>query len=162
MGVNRVYSPAEVCEMFDISKSTLFRWEQKHWFPAVARDLSNQRQYTSEHIRAITEEQKAKLSKQLERVFEAGDVTAYREVLRAVSMYKFLEGDRTGLCELSQYPTLPPGLVRQLLEMATKEYELGDPHLNDVLEIVLDQSRKMSRTEEASTEVGNDRAFSRL
>src|ERR1035438_3897641 len=53
----RRYTPAEICEIFAVSKSTLFRWEQEAVIPPVPRDEKHQRLYTSEHVRAISRRQ---------------------------------------------------------------------------------------------------------
>ena len=41
----RSYNTASVCRFFDISKSTLFRWEREGTLSSVGRDQHNQRRY---------------------------------------------------------------------------------------------------------------------
>jgi DNA-binding transcriptional MerR regulator len=43
----------EVCEMFDISRATLFRWEREGLIARPPRDWRNWRLYTAETIEQI-------------------------------------------------------------------------------------------------------------
>jgi DNA-binding transcriptional MerR regulator len=141
---NHVYSTAEVCEMFHISKSTLFRWERDGLLPAVGRDLSNQRQYTQKHIQAISQIQQEKLGRQFERAAKTEDKASLQEISEALSLRKFLQGDMTGLYELAEYPQLPPEVMCQLLQIAMEQYKPGDSVFCDIIETVLQQSRKLA------------------
>jgi DNA-binding transcriptional MerR regulator len=49
----RVYKTSEVCEIFDISKATLFRWEKEGLISSVGRDWRNWRLYSSRTIEEI-------------------------------------------------------------------------------------------------------------
>ncbi len=48
----RTYTPAEVCELFDVARTTLFRWEEQDEIPKAARE-GGERVYTQEHLRSI-------------------------------------------------------------------------------------------------------------
>ena len=54
MAEDRTYSTAEICDMFGVSKSTLFRWERDGLLPSVDRDVNGQRQYSQIHLEAIS------------------------------------------------------------------------------------------------------------
>lgn len=51
----QTFSSGEISDIFDISKSTLFRYEEEGKIPPVDRDWRNYRQYTLEHIRELEE-----------------------------------------------------------------------------------------------------------
>jgi len=129
--------------MFGISKSTLFRWEQEAWFPAPGRDLKGERQYTAEHIRAISEKQTEKLSKEYERAMQAENETGLQQYAEAVSLRKFLAGELTGLRELAEYPALSPATILQLLQLAMDQYQPGDQMFCDILKVACEQSCRL-------------------
>lgn len=119
----KTYSTAEICEMFDISKSTLFRWEQDGILPNVSRDMNNQRLYSDQHIRVISQKQIGQLKQQFARAIEAS-----RDgwgVFEAVSLRKFIEGDITGLRELAAREELSVGTIYRVVQIALDRYE---PH----------------------------------
>jgi len=146
MSSSRTYSPADICKMFGISKSTLFRWEQEEWFPAPARDLKGERQYSTEHIRAISEAQKQKLGKEYERALEAENGASLQQYAEAVSLRKFLANEPTGLRELAEYPTLDPATIILLLKVAMEQYEPSDPMFYDIVKVACDQSLRLQRS----------------
>ncbi|MFI5305058.1 MAG: MerR family transcriptional regulator [Nitrospiria bacterium] len=43
----------EICEMFDISKSTLFRWEKEGLISNIGRDWRNWRVYSQTNLNEI-------------------------------------------------------------------------------------------------------------
>lgn len=43
----------EICEMFDISKSTLFRWEKEGLISNIGRDWRNWRIYSQNNLNEI-------------------------------------------------------------------------------------------------------------
>lgn len=49
----KLYKTNEVCEMFDISRATLFRWEREGVITGPPRDWRNWRVYTAENIEQI-------------------------------------------------------------------------------------------------------------
>lgn len=142
MPTNRTFSPAEICERFDISKTTLFRWEKEPWFPPVDRDLSGERQYTLEHIRVISAKQREQLGKQYGQAIER-DGSRLSELAEAVSLRKFLEGNKTGLYELAEYPQPSRHTIDLLLSAAREQYEPDEDLFREILEVVLEQSRKL-------------------
>lgn len=152
MSGERVYSPNDICKMFNISKSTLFRWEQEEWFPRVSRDLRGQRQYTQAHIQAISEKQKEQLSKQFGRAADVENNATLEGIAQAISLHKFLEGDMTGLYELAEYPRLPPDIILQLAQRALERYTPADKAFCEIMQVVWKQSCKLSQTDAAREE----------
>lgn len=49
----KLYKTNEVCEMFDISRATLFRWEREGMITGPPRDWRNWRLYTAENVEQI-------------------------------------------------------------------------------------------------------------
>ncbi len=47
------YKTIEVCELFDVSRATLFRWEREGLISGPSRDWRNWRLYTAQHIKEI-------------------------------------------------------------------------------------------------------------
>lgn len=47
------YKAQEICDTFDISKATLFRWERKGLIGGVGRDWRNWRLYSDKNRREI-------------------------------------------------------------------------------------------------------------
>ena len=85
------YSTAEICEMFGISKSTLFRWEREGLLPPISRDLSGQRLYTQKHLNAISERQKKQLGKRYASAIASNDQNSLAQISEALALRKFLE-----------------------------------------------------------------------
>lgn len=49
----RSYKAQEICDTFDISKATLFRWERQGLIGGVGRDWRNWRIYSEKNCREI-------------------------------------------------------------------------------------------------------------
>jgi DNA-binding transcriptional MerR regulator len=47
------YKTIEVCELFDVSRATLFRWEREGLISGPSRDWRNWRLYTAQNIKEI-------------------------------------------------------------------------------------------------------------
>lgn len=152
MFIDRTFTPAEICELFGISKSTLLRWEREGLLEAVARGVklnTIQRQYTPEHIRAICAKQKAQLIKQLEVAKDDHTACAIWESLYVL---KFILSDQFSMRELSDHPQLSAATMRRLLHIATL-YEPNDPRFVAIIEVLLVQSRKLSEQRSKNAEV---------
>lgn len=56
------YKTKEICEMYDISKATLFRWEEQGMITGVERDWRGWRTYHRDNLKEIERiiKQKAK------------------------------------------------------------------------------------------------------
>jgi len=135
------YSTAEICEMFSISKSTLFRWERDGHLPSIPRDITGQRQYSQEHIKAISERQKKQLSRQYAHAIKAGDEESLIQISEAVALRKFLEGDVTGLYELAELSTVSPDTLRQIMQIALEQYNPEDQLFCEIIRVLWEHSR---------------------
>ncbi len=138
---NHIYSTAEICEMFNISKSTLFRWEKVGQLPVVPRDISGQRKYTIEHISAISERQKQQLGKQFAHAIKTGDETNLLQISEALSMRKFLEGDMTGIYELAELPEISHDTLRQLMQIGLDQFKPGDQIFCEIIRVIWEHTR---------------------
>jgi len=121
------YGPVEICQMFGVTKSTLFRWEREGVlpsgkpFPVPQRDRQGERLYTPEHVRAIAEYRKEQLARQYERVAET-DLQQAEKTLQELSLLKIQYlSDTTGFFEILARRKLPvPKVLRLLSEIAER------------------------------------------
>ena len=151
MVADRVYSTVEICQMFQISKSTLFRWERENLLPPVGRDLTNQRQYTREHVRAIRARLMKQLGARLEQTDRLRDDAALQTIWEAITLHKFLDGNLLGLDELAGYRSLSPATITQLLQVALEQYEVGSVTFNRILQVALEKSQRLQQDQAALT-----------
>jgi DNA-binding transcriptional MerR regulator len=140
---DQIFSTAEVCEMFSISKSSLFRWEREGLLPAIPRDINGQRQYNPDHISAISKRQKKKLGKQYAHAIKTGDETSLLQISEAVAMRKFLEGDVTGLYELAELPEVSNETLLQIMQIGMDQYEPGDPTFCEIIRVLWEHTRDL-------------------
>lgn len=63
MGTKKRYKTKEICDIFDISRATLFRWEDEGLISNVGRDWRNWRLYSDKNIKEIEEIIKGKSDK---------------------------------------------------------------------------------------------------
>jgi DNA-binding transcriptional MerR regulator len=49
----KIYKTREICELYDISRSTLFRWENEGLITGVERDWRGWRLYHSANLKEI-------------------------------------------------------------------------------------------------------------
>jgi DNA-binding transcriptional MerR regulator len=49
----RLYKTNEVCDLFDISRATLFRWERQGLISGPPRDWRNWRLYSADNVEQI-------------------------------------------------------------------------------------------------------------
>lgn len=152
MGRDRVYSTAEICQMLRISKSTLFRWEREQMLPPVGRDLTNQRQYTHEHVQTIRVRRMKQLGERIEQTDRMADDAALQEIWEAITLHKFLGGNLLGLDELAGYRRLSPETIVQLLQVAIEHHEVGSETFCTLLQVALEKSRVLQQEELARTE----------
>jgi DNA-binding transcriptional MerR regulator len=139
----QIYATAEVCEMFGISKSTLFRWEREGLLPPVPRDISGQRQYNLDHISAISEKQKKRLGKQFAHAIKSGDERSLLKISEAVAIRKFLEGDITGLYELAELPEVSNETLLQIMQIGLDQYEPGDRTFCEIIRVLWEHTRNL-------------------
>ena len=140
---NQIYATAEVCEMFGISKSTLFRWEREGLLPPVPRDISGQRQYNLDHISAISERQKKRLGKHFAHAIKSGDEKSLLQISEAVAIRKFLEGDITGLYELAELPEVSNETLLQIMRIGLDQFEPGDRTFCEIIRVLWEHTRNL-------------------
>jgi DNA-binding transcriptional MerR regulator len=58
------FKTIEVCELFDVSRATLFRWEREGLISGPSRDWRNWRLYTAQNIKEIKQIIRARKSGQ--------------------------------------------------------------------------------------------------
>lgn len=63
MKSKKEYNTREICDRFDISRATLFRWEDEGLITHVGRDWRNWRLYSDKNIREIEVIIKGKIKK---------------------------------------------------------------------------------------------------
>ena len=114
---DQTYTTAEICEMFGISKSTLFRWEKEDQLPHIPRDINGQREYALEHIHAISERQKKQLGRRYAHAIKVGNETSLLRISEAVAIRKFLEGDITGFMNWLNFRMYLPILCDKLCKL---------------------------------------------
>lgn len=115
-----IYSPSEMCETFDIAKSTLFRWEQDGKISPAARKLNGEREYSESHIKEIAQIKLQLLSREYQRAVQIEDIERMKQIHKAVSQIKALHlNDISGLHELAEYDTMPNKIIRDLLIKAS-------------------------------------------
>jgi DNA-binding transcriptional MerR regulator len=116
------YTPAEVCEIFDISKSTLFRWEKEGRISSPDRDLRQQRWYTQGHMAEIGRLLFRRQAQQLANTEHQPGAEQRMDALHEqISLNKFaVLGDIRGLYELAERETLAKATIRQLLLEASR------------------------------------------
>ena len=140
---DQIYSTAEICEMFGISKSTLFRWEREGQLPTIPRDISGQRQYNIDHISAISKRQKTQLGKRYAHAIRAGDEDSLQQISEAVAMRKFLEGDITGLYELAELPEVSNDTLRQIMQIGLDQHEPGEQTFCEIIRVLWEHTRDL-------------------
>jgi hypothetical protein len=128
--------------MFNISKSTLFRWEKEGLLPVVPRDISGQRQYSLEHIRAISKRQKQRLGKQFAHAIKAGSEGSILKISEALAIRKFLEGDITGIYELAELPEISTDTLRQLMQIGLDQFQPGDRTFCEIIRVLWEHTRE--------------------
>ncbi|HKR14408.1 MAG TPA: MerR family DNA-binding transcriptional regulator [Pyrinomonadaceae bacterium] len=149
MEPERTYSPVEICEMFGISKSTLLRWEREGIISSVKRDPnSDQRQYTQQNVRKISQQLARQLIRQFSRTVETDNLEETRRAYEALYMWKFFQGEPTSLDALENYPGLSAESIRKLCRIGLESYEPSSPTFHRIACVIAKQSEKLSRDTE--------------
>jgi DNA-binding transcriptional MerR regulator len=111
----RTLSPAEICEVFDIAKSTLLRWEREQQIPTADRDSLGERRYGGTHLRAVAEKV---LKSRYAIASRSENASALEELTELSALCKFLAGDELGLDELRERRHLSERTIKGLLSLA--------------------------------------------
>jgi DNA-binding transcriptional MerR regulator len=134
---DRTYSPAEICEWFDIPRTTLFRWEDSGEVPRAERGPRGQRIYRQRHLRRIADVVRTKAHDEIS-LSERHDLEGPSELLERVYKAELFGSDdpKHGLEQLKGLATgrdLSPKTVRILVNEA-----LGRPRGDDLRRQVWD------------------------
>jgi len=138
MKTNKKYLPVDIYKMFDISKSTLFRWEKEEGFPPLERGDGGERQYTQEHIRWLGEKKYARLKKQYDLAAREENRDRMEELHRILTKYKvlYLENE-TGLDELQHHKFSDEDIKEFLLKAA--EYKPTEKAFKQIIKAIYKQ-----------------------
>ncbi len=136
--MERTYSTAKVCEMFEISKSTLFRWEREKvgWLPPVRRDINDERQYTSDHIEAI---RKYLNKKKYRSATSAEDVARLGEVEEKATLRKFISQRELATLHNLGERELSDETIKQLLQIALEDYSPRNDVFREIIKVIYEQ-----------------------
>ena len=144
-----VYTPAEICELFDIARTTLFRWEKEGVMPAVARDKKGNRIYTDKHLKSIGQKVTRRLKELAEQIqFSIGKLgkgDSEEESINLDNLYceysymsYIINRDATRLVELKERAKngrLPEDIRTRILEYVSRIHPYNESYfdLMDVL-----------------------------
>jgi hypothetical protein len=112
---DHTFSPAELCDVLDIAKSTLLRWEKDGQIPSAIRDASGERRYGSDHIHAIAGKV---IGSRYANAARSNDTAAMGQLDESLNLCKFLQGSEIGLDYLGEKPRLSDRTVKGLLSRA--------------------------------------------
>ncbi len=135
----KTYTTADLCELFKISKSTLYRYESEEGFPPVTRDIrrSEQRLYNKEHLLAISDLQMKQIREMGDR---RGDQSVLDRSLEMRAVQRIWAGQVIlGIEELSAMAKERPlaiDTIRQLLRFAFFELEPNQPSFAEMLDLI--------------------------
>lgn len=138
------YSPAEVCDLFDISKSTLLRWERENIISPAKRDSADQRQYAEENLREIGQQLKRQIVTQFKRTNLSNNNEELNKAYENLYIWKFILNEPTALDELENYPILSSQAIRKLHRIGLERYEPSSPMFCRVAKIIAQKSEKLS------------------
>ena len=151
MRVKKVYSTAEVCELFQIHKSTLFRWEREGRLPNIPR-RAGQRQFSEEHLKMISQLKLEALSRQYANAAKREDLQELEALHPQISWYKLLGGAILGVNELKQMENISDEMIVNLLRVAIDRFSPEDQLFWNIIQAVCyhkeRENRDVSPTEE--------------
>ena len=133
-------STIEVCEMFDISKTTLFRWEREGKLGHIRRDERDRRVFTRQNLEKVCYQKIRKRYEKIEDRNQDLNRQEFLELEHLKSVDKFLTGDLTGLEELKHYDyneaRLHPSHIKRLLKFALREFHPYNEIFYDVIDVI--------------------------
>ena len=113
---DRSYSPADICAIFNIAKSTLFRWEQDGFVDRIPRDLRDRRVYKKSHLGSIA---KHLFREQYQAAARNENRDSLAQLHESMALMKVIAGDPMGLRELAEFPALSTPTMRELCLLYT-------------------------------------------
>ncbi len=134
------FSPAQICQMFGIAKTTLFRWEQEKKISPTSRKLSGEREYTEDHVREIATIQREVLIRQYAQACQSEDKEWMGRIDAEITRLRALYLDPDlGLRVLAETKAVTDSLRRDLLVKASG-LPTDDPTYKEILELLYRQS----------------------
>jgi transcriptional regulator with XRE-family HTH domain len=141
----RLYSPNEICEIFEISKSTLLRWEREKIIPPAKRDIrTDQRQYTEKDFHEIGEQIKKQLRQKFERVTKSGNYEDMKHTFEDLYVARFVTGELTAVAELENFKDLSPSSLKKICKVGFERFEPSSPMFYRLAYLVGDHARALS------------------
>jgi DNA-binding transcriptional MerR regulator len=142
----RTYTPAEVCELFDVARTTLFRWEEQEEIPKAVR-VGGERIYTQEHLRTIQALMRKRLREEINAASRYDQDQEHPTVdqlerlcrLEFVSPGEQKHGLQT-LLALSKRHRLSEKTLDLLIKLASRR-PIGDPLREMIWELLSTQDR---------------------
>jgi hypothetical protein len=129
--------------MFNISKSTLLRWEREGSIARAQRmPNSDQRFYSQDEIKAIGRNMEPKLRQQFARAYEDEDIPLIQQAHEALYLWKFLI-DKPGSFEELESIKLSAPTLRKLQRIGLERYEPDEPQYARLLSIMAEKSRAL-------------------
>jgi len=136
--MKRDYGTAEACKLFNISKSTLFRWERDGVLRPVARDHHNHRRYDPKQVSEVVAR---KARHRYESVADRPELAI--TIIEENALAKLTSGDESGLCELAELDVLSCVTIKRLIQLA-EAYEPDDTLFTEILRVGHLQSARLS------------------
>lgn len=143
---NNLLSPAQVCELFGISKSTLLRWEKAGFIPSAKRDDLNQRLYTQEDVREIAQQTKHQITNQFERIGSTKSEEDAEKAFENLYVLKFIRDEPDVLTELNYFPKLSADSIRKLCRIGLERYEPWSKEFIQLAKIIAQKGEKLAET----------------
>lgn len=143
----KLYSPGEVCELFDLARTTLFRWEELDEIPRAIRDDKDRRTYRWEHLQSIARLVRKKIGEDINTPSRYSADQEYPPPQLAEQLYRLefiMEEDQRRalrmLSALSEKHRFSKVTLDLLLEKV-RERPSGDPVRQQILELLMKQEK---------------------
>jgi DNA-binding transcriptional MerR regulator len=140
-------SPAQICDLFEISKSTLFRWEKAGIISPPQRDELEQRQYTQKNIFEIAQQLKPQIKTKMARTssIENIDDEDIEKAHESLYIWKFIQNQPNVLDELGYYsPTLSEESIQKLCKIGFERYEPLSKEFIQFAKIIIEKSEQFN------------------
>jgi DNA-binding transcriptional MerR regulator len=140
----RTYTPADLCELFGLSRTTLFRWEEQHEIPKAERE-GNNRIYRREHLRSIAGLMRKKIRDEINASsrYNPDELHPTPDQLEKLFRVEFV-GERDPvhglrmLSALAKKHKLSEETVNLLIKSASNS-SAGDPMRRKIWELLMEQ-----------------------
>ena len=129
-------SSSDICKLFGMSKSTLFRWEEQDSFPPIERTASDARQYSLEIVHWLANDLRERHGKQYSQAIKRVDQARLGELHREMQRLKFIAGDSTSLYEMIAADEITPQIIHDRLGILLLLYEPGDSFFSEALHVL--------------------------